>query len=62
MSSGKNWVNFLDHHDIYIFYLKAINALTAKLIEVEPYKWIQVIDEGKRKIEQELMKMPYLGH
>ena len=31
-------------------------ALTTKLIEVKPYKWVQVIDEGKRQIEQELMK------
>ena len=34
---------------------KSAKALTAKLIEVKPYKWIQTIDEGKRQIEQELM-------
>ncbi len=35
---------------------KSAKALTAKLIEVKPYKWIQTIDEGKRQIEQELME------
>ena len=35
---------------------KSTKALTTKLIEVRPYKWIEIIDEGKRKIEQELMK------
>lgn len=35
---------------------KSAKALTAKIIEVKPYEWVQVIDEGKRKIEQELMK------
>lgn len=40
---------------------KSTKALTTKLIEVEPYKWIQVIDEGKRKIEQELFKNSISG-
>ena len=40
---------------------KSTKALTTKLIEVEPYKWIQVIDEGKRQIEQELFKNSLSG-
>lgn len=40
---------------------KSTKALTTKLIEVEPYKWVQVIDEGKRKIEQELFKNSISG-
>lgn len=35
---------------------KSAKALTAKIIEVEPYPWIKVIDEGKKQIEQELLK------
>ncbi len=40
---------------------KSAKALTAKIIEVEPYKWVQVIDEGKHKIEQGLMKNALSG-
>ena len=40
---------------------KSTKALTTKLIEVKPYKWVQVIDEGKRQIEQELMKNALSG-
>lgn len=35
---------------------KSARALTNKIIEVEPYPWIQVIDEGKHKIEHEFAK------
>ena len=40
---------------------KSAKALTTKLIEVKPYKWIEIIDEGKRKIEQELFKNSLSG-
>ncbi len=40
---------------------KSTKALTTKIIEVKPYKWIQVIDEGKRQIEQELLKNSLSG-
>jgi len=40
---------------------KSAKALTAKLIEVNPYPWVKVIDEGKRKIEQEYMKNALSG-
>ena len=35
---------------------KSARALTNKIIEVEPYSWIQVIDEGKHKIEHEFAR------
>ncbi len=35
---------------------KSNRALTTKIIEVEPYPWIEVIDKGKRRIEQEWLK------
>ncbi len=40
---------------------KSTKALTTKLIEVKPYKWIEIIDEGKRRIEQELFKNSLSG-
>lgn len=35
---------------------KSTKALTTKLIEVRPYKWIEIIDKGKRQIEEEFFK------
>ena len=35
---------------------KSTKALTTKLIEVKPYKWIEIIDKGKRQIEEEFFK------
>ena len=35
---------------------KSVRARTAKLIEVRPYKWIEIIDKGKRQIEEEFFK------
>ena len=35
---------------------KSARARTAKLIEVKPYKWIEIIDKGKRQIEEEFFK------
>ena len=40
---------------------KSTKALTTKLIEVKPYKWIEIIDDGKRQIEQELFKNSLSG-
>lgn len=40
---------------------KSTKALTTKIIEIEPYPWVQAIDEGKRKIEQELIKNSLSG-
>lgn len=49
-------VNVDELQDAIVVPQKSAKALTIKLIEVKPYKWVQIIDEGKRKIEQELMK------
>lgn len=38
---------------------KSTKALTTKLIEVKPYKWVEIIDEGKHEIEQEFIKNSY---
>jgi len=38
---------------------KSAKALTTKIIEVNPYPWVKVIDEGKREIEQEFIKNSY---
>lgn len=40
---------------------KSAKAITAKIIEVKPYKWIQVIDKGKRQIEEEFFKSAESG-
>ena len=42
--------------DLIVTPQKSLKARTAKLIEVEPYKWIEVIDKGKRQIEEEFFK------
>ena len=35
---------------------KSAKAITAKTIEVKPYKWVDLIDKGKKQIEEELFK------
>lgn len=42
--------------DLIVTPQKSLKARTAKLIEVKPYKWIEVIDKGKRQIEEEFFK------
>lgn len=42
--------------DLIVVPQKSTKAITAKIIEVEPHKWIQVIDNGKRKVEEEFLK------
>lgn len=49
-------VNIDELQDAIVVPQKSTKSLTIKIIEVKPYKWVQVIDEGKRKIEQELFK------
>lgn len=36
--------------------IKSAKDITAKIIEVKPYKWIEVIDNQKRKVEEEFLK------
>ncbi len=54
-------VNVDELQDAIVVPQKSAKALTAKIIEVKPYKWVQIIDEGKRKIEQELFKNSLSG-
>lgn len=35
---------------------KSTKVITAKIIEVKPYEWIEIIDKGKRQIEEEFFK------
>lgn len=49
-------VNVDELQDAIVVPQKSAKALTTKIIEVEPYPWVKVIDEGKHKIEQEFIK------
>ena len=42
--------------DLIVIPQKSFKARTVKLIEVEPYKWVEVIDKGKKQIEEEFFK------
>lgn len=50
-----NYINELEENAIVVPQ-KSAKAITAKIIEVKPYKWIEVIDKGKRQIEEEFFK------
>lgn len=44
------------NEDTIVVPQKSTKAITAKIIEVKPYEWIEVIDKGKRQIEEEFFK------
>lgn len=43
------------NEDTIVVPQKSAKALTTKLIEVKPYKWIEIIDKGKKQIEEEFL-------